>query len=76
MSNSQRHRGVAAATWIDEAGIIEAGHRRHFAEIAHASLDNLRRNETFNVRTELRQILGLGAGGIFGHVRIDEALWH
>jgi hypothetical protein len=45
-------------------------------EIANASLDNLGRNEIFNVRTELREILGLGAGGIVGHVRVDEASWH
>ena len=76
MSNSQRHRGIAAATWIDEAGINEACHWQHFVEIAHASLDNLRRNETFNVRTELGEILGLGAGGIVGDVRVDEASWH
>jgi hypothetical protein len=51
MSDSQRHRGIAAATWIDEAGINDACHWRPFVEIAHASLDNLRWNETFNVRT-------------------------
>src|SRR5205823_10660388 len=38
MSDRQRHRGIAAATWIDEAEIREAWHWRPFLEIAHASL--------------------------------------
>src|SRR5437667_46187 len=76
MSNSQRHRGIAAATWIDEAGINEACHWQHFVEIAHASLDNLRRNETFNVRTELREIHGMSAGRIRRNVYVDETSWN
>ena len=72
--DGQRHGVLAAARWVDEGAIGDARSRQHLAMATDATLDHLERDETLDVRAELREIFNCRAGVVLLQCTIDDAL--